>query len=64
MRTKLMLEALAAWLALAAAASAPACASVQSGANSVFGANSVLTMVANRGSLIHGPLCMKSQRRM
>src|SRR5438445_4938130 len=41
MRTKLMLEALAAWLALAAAASAPACASLQSGANSV------LTMVAN-----------------
>ena len=39
MRTKLMLEALAAWLALAAA-SAPACASIQSGANSV------LTMVA------------------
>ena len=47
MRTKLMLEALAAWLALAAAASAPACASLQSGANSVFGANSALTMVAN-----------------
>src|SRR5689334_14850471 len=33
MRTKLMLEALAAWLALAVA-SGPACASIQSGANS------------------------------
>jgi hypothetical protein len=46
MRTKLMLEALAAWLALAAA-SGQACASIQTGANSVFGANSVSTMVAN-----------------
>ncbi len=48
MRTKLMLEALAAWLALAAA-SGQACASIQAetGANSVLRANSVLTMVAN-----------------
>ena len=48
MRTKLMLEALAAWLALAAA-SGPASASIQSDANNVvvLGANSVLTMVAN-----------------
>ena len=43
MRTKLMLEALAAWLALAAA-SGHACASIHAGANSVFGAGSVLTM--------------------
>jgi len=40
MRTKLMLEALVAWLALAAA-SGQACASIQTGANSV------LTMVTN-----------------
>ncbi len=40
MRRKLMLEALAAWLALAAV-SGQACASIQTGANSV------LTMVAN-----------------
>ncbi len=46
MRTKLMLEALAAWLALAAV-SGQACASMQTGANRVFGANSVFTMVAN-----------------
>src|SRR6266568_2740816 len=46
MRTKLMLEALAAWLALAAV-SGLACASIQTGANRVFGANSVLTMVAD-----------------
>jgi len=46
MRTKLMLEALAAWLALAAA-SGQACASIQTGANSVFVANGALTMVAN-----------------
>src|SRR6267378_149035 len=49
MRTKLMLEALAAWLALAAAlaaASGQVCASMQTGHNSVFGANSVLTTVA------------------
>src|SRR5436190_17767815 len=49
MRTKLMLEALAAWLALAVA-SGQACASIQeaeTGANSVLRANSVLTMVAN-----------------
>ena len=46
MRTKLMLEALAAWLALAAA-SGQACASVQSGATNVFGATPVLTMVAD-----------------
>ena len=48
MRTKLMLEALAAWLALAAA-SGQACASIQAetGANNVLRANSVLTMVAN-----------------
>ena len=46
MRTKLMLEALAAWLALAAA-SGQACASVQSGATNVFGAAPVLTMVAD-----------------
>src|SRR6266853_4129475 len=45
MRTKLMLEALVAWLALAAA-SGQACASIQTGANSVFGVNSVSTMVA------------------
>ena len=48
---KLMLEALAAWLALAMA-SGQACASVQTGANSVLGANSVdadsvLAMMAN-----------------
>src|SRR6266513_3651548 len=50
MRTKLlMLEALAAWLALAAA-SGQACASVQTGASSVFAANNVLTMVANPGA--------------
>jgi len=46
MRTKLMLEALAAWLALAAA-SGHACASIHAGANSVFGASSALTMVVN-----------------
>ena len=54
MRTRLMLEALAAWLALAAA-SGHACASIHSGANgdagantnSVFGASTVLTMVVN-----------------
>src|SRR6266480_7096353 len=49
MRTKLMLEALAAWLALAAA-TGQACASMQeaeTGANSVLRTNSVLTMVAN-----------------
>ncbi len=46
MRTKLMLEALAAWLALAAA-SGQACASVQTGASSASAANNVLTMVAN-----------------
>jgi len=46
MRTKLVLEALAAWLALAAV-SGQACASIQTGANRVFGANSVLTLVAN-----------------
>src|SRR6266704_1391512 len=46
MRTKLMLEALAAWLALAAV-SGQACAAMQTGANRVFGANSVFTMVAN-----------------
>jgi len=46
MRTKPVLEALAAWLALAAA-SGQACASIQTGANRVFGANSVSTMVAN-----------------
>jgi hypothetical protein len=46
MRTKLMLEALAAWLALAAA-SGQACASLQTGANRVFAANGVSTMVAN-----------------
>ena len=46
MRTRLMLEALAAWLALAAA-SGHACASIHAGANSVFGAGSVLTMVVN-----------------
>jgi len=46
MRTKLMLAALAAWLALAAA-SGQACASVQTGANGVLGANSVLTTVTN-----------------
>jgi hypothetical protein len=45
MRTKLMLEALAAWLALAAA-SGQACASIQTGTNKT-GANSVLTMVVN-----------------
>ena len=46
MRTKLMLEALAAWLALAAV-SGQACASVQTGASSVFAANNVLTTVGN-----------------
>ena len=46
MRTKLMLEALAAWLALAAT-SGQACASVQSGATNGFGATPVLTMVAD-----------------
>jgi hypothetical protein len=47
MRTRLlMLEALAAWLALAGA-SGQACASVQTGVSSVFAANNVLTMVAN-----------------
>lgn len=46
MRTKLMLEALAAWLALAAA-SGQACASIQTGAQSASGATSVLTVVAN-----------------
>src|SRR5258706_11767574 len=46
MRKKLMLEALAAWVALAAA-SGQACASVQTGASSVFAANNVLTVVAN-----------------
>jgi len=46
MRTRLMLEALAAWLALAAA-SGHACASIHAGANSVFGASSVLAMVVN-----------------
>src|SRR5882762_4074309 len=46
MRTKLMLEALAAWLALAAA-SGQACASIQSGANNAFGATTVSTTVAN-----------------
>src|SRR5213083_2568737 len=46
MRTKLMLAALAAWLALAAA-SGQACASVQTGANGVLGPNSVLTTVTN-----------------
>lgn len=46
MRTKLMLEALAAWLALAAA-SGQACASMQTGAKSASGATSVLTVVAN-----------------
>jgi len=46
MRTRLMLEALAAWLALAAA-SGHACASIHAGANSVFGASSALTMVVN-----------------
>src|SRR6266576_4638492 len=46
MRTKLMLEALAAWLALAAA-SGQACASMQSGANNAFGATTVSTTVAN-----------------
>ena len=54
MRTRLMLEALAAWLALAAA-SGHACASIHAGANgdagantnSVFGASTVLTMVVN-----------------
>jgi|SRR5882762_3238374 len=45
MRTKLMLEALAAWLALAAA-SGQVCASMQTGHNTVFGANDVLTTVA------------------
>ena len=46
MRTKLMLEALALWLALAAA-SGQVCASMQTGHNSVFGANGALTTVAN-----------------
>ena len=46
MRTRLMLEALAAWLALAAV-SGQACASVQTGASSVFAANNVLTTVGN-----------------
>ena len=46
MRTRLMLEALAAWLALAAA-SGHACASIHAGASSVFGAGSGLTMVVN-----------------
>jgi cobalamin biosynthesis Mg chelatase CobN len=49
MRTKLMLEALAAWLALAVA-SGPACASIQSGANSV------LTMAAS--PLVADPLTL------
>jgi len=49
MRTKLMLEALAAWLALAAA-SGQACASIQTGANRVFSADGVLTMVADPGA--------------
>jgi len=46
MRTKLMLEALAAWLALAAA-SGQACASIQSGASNAFGVTTVSTTVAN-----------------
>ena len=46
MRKKLMLEALAAWLALAVT-SGQACASIQSGANSVPGVNGVSTMVAS-----------------
>jgi len=49
MRTRLMLEALAAWLALAAA-SGQACASIQTGANRVFSADGVLTMVADPGA--------------
>ena len=58
MRTKLMLEALAASLVLAAV-SGQACASMQTGANGVFGANTVLMlakpMVADPGvSLDHG----------
>src|SRR5437879_3828969 len=52
MRTKLMLEALAAWLALAAA-SGQACASIQTGASSALGATTVLTMAAN--PMVAGP---------
>jgi len=46
MRRKLMLEALAAWLALAAV-SGQACASMQTGGKGVLGANSALTMVTS-----------------
>jgi len=52
MRTRLMLEALAAWLALAAA-SGHACASIQTSANSLLGGSSVLTTVVN--PIVTGP---------